>query len=89
MGGLLGTVVQGFAFGTGSSIARNTVDSFMGGSGSSQEAPPQQQQQQAAAPTVCEVDKMAFVECLNANAGNVGSCDFYYQALQNCQATKM
>mgnify|MGYP003960560587 CR=1 FL=1 len=48
MGGLLGTVVQGFAFGTGSSIARNTVDSFMGGSGSSQEAPPQQQQQQAA-----------------------------------------
>jgi len=92
MSGLLGTVVQGFAFGTGSSLARNAVDSVMGGGAEQEAAPVQQQQQNQQAPPsmeACSMDKNAFVECLNSNAGNVSSCDFYYQALQMCQNQKM
>ena len=94
MSGLMGTVAQGFAFGTGSSLARNAVDSVLhGGSDATPQAAQQQQQQQAVAPQqptlACEMDKNAFVECLNNNAGNVSSCDFYFQALQQCQQQKM
>lgn len=92
MSGLMGTVAQGFAFGTGSSLARNAVDSMLHGSSDAQEVPAHQQQpQQGMQPAVeaCSMDKNAFVECLNNNAGNVSSCDFYYQALQMCQNQKM
>jgi hypothetical protein len=35
LGGLAGVVAEGFAFGVGSSIARNVVGSFFGGGGGS------------------------------------------------------
>jgi len=87
MSGLMGTVAQGFAFGTGSSLARNAVDSMLHGGS---DAAPQEAPQAPVAPQLaCEMDKNAFVECLNQNAGNVSSCDFYFQALQQCQQQKM
>jgi hypothetical protein len=85
-------MAQGFAFGTGSALAREAVGSFMGGNKEKAEAPapvaaPVQQQQQYGAPAAgpCAIDQQAFLSCLNNNATNAGNCDFYYNALQACQ----
>lgn len=34
---------------------------------------------------VCSFDQQQFLRCLNENPNNSGSCDFYYNALQQCQ----
>jgi len=91
LAGLGATMAQGFAFGTGSALAREAVGSIFGGSSSStQQAAP------AAAPVVaptapvvpqaCEYDHKAFMSCLNQNPSNSTNCDHYYQALQACQS---
>ena len=87
LSGLGSVMAQGFAFGTGSSIARNVVDNMMGG-GSSHQAPaqPPVQQNQAPAQHVCEFDRNALLKCMNETPSN---CDFYYQALQACQQNNM
>lgn len=85
-------MAQGFAFGTGSALAREAVGSFMGGNKEKAETPapvaaPVQQQQQYGAPAgPCAIDQQAFLSCLNNNATNAGNCDFYYNALQACQS---
>ena len=88
----MGSIVQGFAFGTGSSIARHGVDAVLGGGSSSAPAPApaapvyqQQQQQVARGAGACDVDQFAFTECIRTNPGNVAACEFYMQALQQCQ----
>ena len=87
MGGMLGTMVQGFAFGTGSSVAREAVHGIMGGGGQQEAAPAQEQQpNQMQSRNVCEFDQKAVLACLSANPGNAGSCDVYLEALKNCQA---
>jgi hypothetical protein len=89
-------MAQGFAFGTGSAIARVAVNSMMGG-GSSDSAPAAAAPAApaAAAPAAdseysfaatCDIDQKAFMKCLNENNGSTSSCDFYYQALQACQS---
>ncbi|EGZ20211.1 hypothetical protein PHYSODRAFT_285384 [Phytophthora sojae] len=92
-GGLLSTVAEGFAFGTGSAIARHgvnaVIDSF---SGSKDE--PAAAQPVAAAPAapvaqssaaVCASDNKAFLECINRNANDVAACQFYLDALNQCK----
>ena len=87
-GGFLSTMVQGFAFGTGSSMAREAVHSVMGGG---QQAP--QQEMHAPAPAqqmgqqACAIDNEALMQCLQQNAGNAGACQFYFDALQSCQSS--
>ena len=85
MSGLLGTMAQGFAFGTGSSIARGAVgaagDALFGGSASEQAAQP------AAAPAAadaCAVDKHAFYQCIETN-GDADKCSELFRALSMCQ----
>eukprot|EP01031_Cornospumella_fuschlensis_P032065 gene32065-38777_t len=90
LAGLGATMAQGFAFGTGSAVARNVVNSVMGGGSSSSQpapavAPP------AAVPETnysgpCGMDQKAFMECLQQNQNNASSCDFYFNALQACQS---
>lgn len=92
--GLGATIAQGFAFGTGSAIARNVVDNVMGGGGSA--AAPAPAAPQAAAPAApmaphvpagpCAMDHKTFMECLQQNPSDASSCDFYYNALQACQS---
>jgi coiled-coil-helix-coiled-coil-helix domain-containing protein 10 len=94
MAGLGATIMQGMAFGTGSAIAHRAVGAVAGamtGGGSDQQ---QQQQQAPAAPapaasyenSACQVDLTAFNRCMKESGNNVTECDFYYQALQQCQA---
>ena len=90
LAGLGATMAQGFAFGTGSALAREAVSGVMGsfsGSGDkSTPAPPQpqtSQNNQASGP--CAIDQTAFMQCLQQNPGNSSACDMYYNALQACQ----
>jgi len=87
LSGLGSVMAQGFAFGTGSSIARNVVDSVMGGGNSNQpQQAPVQQYQAPVQQNVCEFDRNALLKCMNETPSN---CDFYYQALQACQQNNM
>ena len=86
MGGFLGNMVQGFAFGTGSSVAREAVHGIMGGSSQPAPAPEVQQQAPSMQADRCEFDQKALLACLNNNPGNAQSCDVYMDALRSCQA---
>ena len=103
--GLGSTIMEGFAFGTGSAIARQAVGAVFVGSSSShpQQDHPQQANQSPAPPIVqhmdrppervmvplsagaCEMDHTAFNNCMNENGHQISSCDFLFQALQQCQ----
>ncbi|OQR81488.1 hypothetical protein THRCLA_23360, partial [Thraustotheca clavata] len=89
MSGLMGTVAQGMAFGTGSAIAHRAVgavaNSIGGGSDNShQEAAPA-----AAAPpqeaNPCVNQNKAFMDCLNANSNDVAACQFYFDQFKMCE----
>lgn len=85
MSGLLGTMAQGLAFGTGSSIAHHAVGaaahSLFGGR-KAEEITPQEVQQTAVA-AACESDKQAFYTCLQRN--DADKCQELFLALQACQ----
>ncbi|KAE9346951.1 hypothetical protein PR003_g7184 [Phytophthora rubi] len=91
MSGLMGTVAQGMAFGTGSAIAHRAVgavaNSFSGSdTPQQQEAAPQDYQ--AAQPpqqNQCGADQKAFLECLNTNSNDISSCQFYLDQFKQCQ----
>ena len=90
LSGLMGTMAQGFAFGTGSSIARGAVgaagDALFGGS--SEQAAQPAAQQAAAAPAaagVCDVDKKAFYQCLETSNGDASRCQELFNTLSMCQ----
>lgn len=91
--GLMATMAQGVAFGAGSEVAHQAVRSFMGGgSGSSGHAEP------AAAPAaaapmsaastsapVCQMPQQDLYKCLQEQNGNVSACQYYFDALKQCQ----
>lgn len=98
MSGLLGAVVQGAAFGTGSSLAHRAVDGVMGprtvehvhhdveGAGN---AAVQQQQQFAAAGNnspVCKYELQDFNQCMSDNNNNLNQCKFFMDQLSQCQS---
>jgi len=90
----MSTMIQGFAFGTGSSIAREAVGSVMG-SGRGEEAPAPEMQQQPATQYqqqmprgACAIDNDALMDCLKQNNSNAGACQFYFDALQQCQVNQ-
>ena len=93
LAGLGATMAQGFAFGTGSAMAHSAINSIFSGGSSSAPAPaPAAAPAPAPIPAAkssggpCEIDNTAFLQCLQQNQGNVQTCDFYYNALQSCQA---
>lgn len=34
----------------------------------------------------CAMDNEALMNCLQSNSGNASACEFYFNALQSCQA---
>eukprot|EP00968_Pinguiococcus_pyrenoidosus_P001795 scaffold83_cov246-Pinguiococcus_pyrenoidosus.AAC.24 len=89
MSGLLGTVAQGFAFGTGSAVAHRAVGAVAEGiSGSGEKHAPQEHQMQAQPAQgnqMCTVDQQNLINCLQQNNGDAQSCQFFFDSLQNCQ----
>lgn len=90
MGGLMGTVAQGMAFGTGSAIAHRAVGA-VAGSFSGSDAPAQEAAAPAAHATqqpvqdVCATNQKSFLECLNANQNDIGACQFYLDQFNQCK----
>jgi hypothetical protein len=84
MSGLMGTMVSGAAFGSGSAVAHKAVNAAadsVSGSGSSDkkdtsELPPPQ----------CGEQSQHFMECLKASNNNAAACSEYFDALQSCQS---
>jgi len=100
MSGFGGMVAQGMALGVGSSIGHHAVNGAMGMfSGSGSEAPQEQQQQQpqqvpqgnynlnSGAPTAsaCSDTQRELYQCLNEQNQNAAACQFYFDALRQCQ----
>jgi hypothetical protein len=86
-------MAQGFAFGTGSAIAREAVGSIFGGSSSASAPAAAAPPSPAVAPPVsmapsgpCELDLKALQSCLQQNPSNASTCDHYFSALQACQS---
>ena len=38
-------------------------------------------------PSACEAQAKAFTDCMSANNGDMGACQFYFDALQQCKLT--
>mmetsp|Transcript_51534 Transcript_51534/g.65995 ORF Transcript_51534/g.65995 Transcript_51534/m.65995 type:complete len:134 (-) Transcript_51534:174-575(-) len=80
MSGLMGTVAQGMAFGTGSAIAHRAVGAAAGAmSGGSEEAPPVQ----SARP--CEIEERSYFDCIKHNEYDKSACDQYLSAFSSCR----
>ena len=92
MSGLMGTVAQGFAFGTGSAVAREAVGSVMGsmggggGGGGGGQVAAEQTSQQAAPAVACQMQQQSFYDCLHHSNGDASACNDYFQALSECQS---
>ena len=95
MSGLMGTMAQGMAFGTGSAVAHRAVGAVAGSFSGSSDAP-EQQQEAASAPhdhqtaqppaqNQCGADQKAFLECLNSNSNDISSCQFFLDQFKQCQ----
>mmetsp|Transcript_31930 Transcript_31930/g.70351 ORF Transcript_31930/g.70351 Transcript_31930/m.70351 type:complete len:106 (-) Transcript_31930:158-475(-) len=92
LSGMASTMVQGFAFGTGSALAREAVGSVFGGSKATapeSAAPAPMAPSIATKPMACDFDQKQFMSCLQANPTSSGVCDHYYNALQSCQQHSM
>ncbi|CCI41830.1 unnamed protein product [Albugo candida] len=92
MSGLMGTVAQGMAFGTGSAMAHRAVGAVansFGGSDNSSEGPAvvneQASQQSDNSANACSPDQNAFLQCLNANVNDISSCQFYLDKFNQCK----
>jgi hypothetical protein len=92
MSGIGSTIAQGMAFGTGSAIAHRAVGAaagMMSGGDEAADQGMQQQQQQMAMNTsggdACQLDKQNFFECLKHNNGDQQSCQYFLDAMKNCQ----
>ena len=96
--GMMGTVVQGMALGAGSEVGHMAVRSMFGGSGGGhQEAAAPQPTQATSAPAPvynsssfgnggsCQLPQQDLYKCLQEQNGNAGACQFYFDALKQCQ----
>lgn len=90
MSGLMGTVVQGAALGTGSALAHRAVNSFFDSGSEAPAAAPAAapvapQYAQAPAEGPCAGQTKAFAECMSKNNGDMGACQFYFDMMQQCR----
>ncbi len=92
--GLLGTVMEGMAFGTGSAIAHRAVGAIAGSFGGASAAAgngQQPEQQQPESNTVvsrgqdCSPFQLDFTQCLKQNKNDIAQCQMYLDNLTQCQ----
>jgi len=93
MGGLLGTMFQGAALGTGSAMAHRAMDSVMG-----PRTVVHDHQGGGDAPAAmagggggvgpqgpCAGAAQAFAACVEKTGGDMTACEYYLNALQSCK----
>jgi len=94
MSGLIGSVVQGAALGTGSAMAHRAVDAMMGpretrvvheNAGAPAPAPAAPMAPQGASEGPCGESMKQFTECMSRYNGDMGACQGYFDAMQSCR----
>ena len=80
MSGVGSTIIQGFAFGTGSSLANEAVNKVF------EKNIPVQTISEPKCSINCENEYKSFITCLEQNNNNSTSCNTYFDALQACQS---
>ncbi|KAH9610143.1 hypothetical protein KSS87_003455 [Heliosperma pusillum] len=90
LGSIARTVVEGFAFSTGSAVAHRVFDAIMGprkvqheisNSETAQPAPPAP----TAGDNACGIHSQAFQDCLNNYGSEISRCQFYLDMLTECK----
>ncbi len=81
--GLMSTVMDGFAFGSGSAIAHRVVGAAFSGIG----GPPAPETAPAVAKKVspCAPFYAEFTQCLNSNPSDAELCQGFFDTLSQCQ----
>ena len=80
-GNMMSTMAQGAAIGAGSEVGHRAMGAMLGPRQGAQPAPAPE-----AAPEVCSNQQKAFMQCLEANNGDMGSCQYYFDMLQRCKS---
>ena len=84
--GVTSTLLQGFAFGTGSSLAREAVNKVFDRNDSHKDVTSKTNNESKHWNNKnCETDYSSFVECLHRNNNNSIECTDYFNTLQACQ----
>ena len=89
--GMMGMVAQGMAFGAGSAVAHRAIGAVADGMSGGGDAEQQQQMQDggyAAAEQQrgpCDENQGQLYQCLSDQAGNAAACQFFFDALRDCQ----
>jgi hypothetical protein len=89
-GGMMGMVAQGMAFGAGSAVAHRAIGAVADGmSGDGEEAAEQSSGGGYAAAEKekgpCDQNQGQLYQCLNDQSGNAAACQFFFDALRDCQ----
>ncbi|KAI8109451.1 hypothetical protein M9434_000733 [Picochlorum sp. BPE23] len=85
--GLMGTVMQGMAFGGGSAMAHRAVDAVLG----PRYGPVQPVEAQQAAETIvqenmeCGEQAKAFSDCMSLSGGDMDACRVFFERMQECR----
>ncbi|CAI7883842.1 unnamed protein product [Closterium sp. NIES-53] len=94
LGGLMQTVGEGMAFGTGSAIANRAVDAIMGprtvvhehvNSAAPADAPAAAAPTTASSPTDCAQLQQDFNKCVEMHGSDISKCQFYLDMLTECK----
>lgn len=99
--GIMGSIAQGFMFGTGSAVAHRAVDSVMGprtvvhehkgdgeASNNSNSAPaPVSNINQNDTLVRCDFERTQFRKCMTNNNDDIDACRSFMDSLSGCQAS--
>merc|ERR1711916_209557 len=91
--GSLGTVAQGMAFGTGSAIAHRAVGGIANSMSGGEEGGATQSEQYDSqgsyavqeSANACALNQKDLYQCLQENNGSAAACQYYFDALRQCQ----
>jgi hypothetical protein len=103
-GGILGSIVQGMALGTGSAIAHRAVDAVAGprkmvveheNSGEATGAATGAMAATGAGMAMnmsnslqCDTEVLRFQQCMSSNMNSLDKCQFYFDMLSQCQQSR-
>lgn len=82
-------LLLGAALGAGSEVAHRAIGSLFSGGESAPAQQAQQPVQQVAVPEACANQAKSFTDCMTANNGDMGACQFYFDTLQQCKNAGM
>ena len=90
--GMMGMVAQGMAFGAGSAVAHRAIGAVADGiSGGGKGKEQDDAQQHSSAPQAveqdgpCDKSQANLYQCLSDQSGNAAACQFFFDALRDCQ----